>query len=70
MSRALYLERRLLQLRSKSAREAIYKGLAGEFGKGFADSMRDMVEAHHMIVENEREINRLRRPVPVQRAST
>jgi hypothetical protein len=48
----------LLRTRSVTTREKTYGWLAQQYGKSFADSVRDTVEAHHMIVEKKRAINR------------
>lgn len=58
MTIAAYLENRLVRCRSRKTREAIYAGLAREYGEGFADTIRDAFEAHHLIVENERAAKR------------
>lgn len=47
----------LLLVRSRSAREAEYQRLAREYGTGFADAVRDAIESHHLLEENERAAN-------------
>jgi hypothetical protein len=44
----------LLGTSNKEARDKAYAQLADDYGRGFADSVRDTVEAHHLIVGNER----------------
>lgn len=46
--------RSLLYVRSPSARETEYLRLARDYGTGFANAVRDAIESHHLLEENER----------------
>jgi hypothetical protein len=52
----------LFYVRSRKAREAGYESIAKQYGQRFAENVRDQVESHHLLVENERAA--MRHPKP------
>jgi hypothetical protein len=54
MSGASQLAGYLLRCRKPDRRALLYRAVEDTYGKNFADHLRDTVEAHHLIVENER----------------
>lgn len=57
MSAASKLSGILLEVKNRDAREVLYQKAEREYGKNFADHLRDTVEAHHLILNNERRAN-------------
>ena len=53
MSEALQLTARLASCADRNKREAMYQGAERDYGKNFAEHLRDQIEAHHLIVANE-----------------
>lgn len=45
----------LLNCFDRDQREEMYRMAERDYGSGFADHLRDTVEAHHLIVANERD---------------
>lgn len=54
MTTASELSTDLILCEQQSVRELYYQKAEREYGKNFADHLRDVVEAHHLIVSNER----------------
>jgi hypothetical protein len=52
--RASLLTCELLNCFDHAMREEMYQRAERDYGKGFSDHLRDTVEAHHLIVANER----------------
>lgn len=50
------LTSQLIMCRQSWAREQLYRQAEADYGKGFADHLRDQVEAHHLILDNKREV--------------
>lgn len=57
MSEASQLTARLVLCADRAKREAMYQDAERDYGKNFADHLRDQIEAHHLIASNERQIN-------------
>lgn len=58
MSTAADLSAKLLSTNLPAVRERLYEQAERDYGKNFADHLRDQVEAHHLIVSNERASSR------------
>lgn len=56
MSAASELTADLVMVKDLASREVIYRRAERDYGKNFADHLRDVIEAHHLISNNERDI--------------